>query len=98
MTALPHERPFSSRAADCVAWAWAGLDRALVDEQTDPSACLPFVHPETTTFYWELHFREQRLTGIDFLHRPALVSSEPAGERVLPDPILGRLASWYATN
>jgi hypothetical protein len=87
-----------SRAADCVAWAWTVLDEALVDGLTDPVACSPFIQPDTTTFYWELHFRDGHLQGIDFLHRPALVSTESAGEAPLADPILQRLSSWYATS
>ena len=98
MTGLAHERADVSRAGDCVAWSWAALDRALVDEVTEPEACLPFIHPETTMFYWELHFQQQRLAQVDFLHRPPLVSGDPAGQSAARDPIVERLASWYATH
>src|SRR5262245_47439257 len=98
MTGLPHDRADVRRATDCVAWAWTALDRALVDDVTDPAACLPFIDLDTKTFYWELHFEAQRLARIDFLHRPGLASVEPAGAAGPHDPIVERLASWYATN
>jgi hypothetical protein len=97
MTGLPQVQADVSRATDCVGWAWTAVDPLLVDGVTDPVACLPFIEPETRTFYWELHFQEQRLTRIDFLHRPALVT-ERAGESTARDPIVDRLACWYATS
>jgi hypothetical protein len=98
MTGLPQVRADVSRATDCVGWAWTALDPLLVDGVTDPAACLPFVEPETRTFYWELHFQQQRLTRIDFLHRPALVRTERAGASTARDPIVDRLTSWYAAS
>ena len=90
------KQPGVGRAEDLVSWSWSAVDRTLADDVTDPQACLPFVHPDTTTFYWELHFQARRLTRVDFLHRPALL--RPAGEAVTPDPIVGRLVSWYEAN
>jgi len=98
MGGVAQERVGFSREADCVAWAWTALDPALVDAITDPAACLPLIRPETTMFYWELHFQEQRLARVDFLHRPPLDAVELAGEAGPSDPIVERLASWYATN
>lgn len=93
----PWERqPGVDRAEDLVSWSWSAVDRTLADDVIDPKACIPFVHPDTTTFYWELHFQARRLTRVDFLHRPALL--RPAGEAVTPDPIVGRLVSWYEAN
>lgn len=98
MIGSSQERTGASRVGNCVGWAWQELDRALVDERTDPGSCLPFIHPETRYFYWELHFRRQALAGIDLLHRLPLASKERAGEGSLRDPVAGRLTSWYANS
>src|SRR5450432_1375393 len=98
MAELLKERTGLNNASECVDWSWTTVDRALADDFTDPTACLPFIHPDTTTFYWELHFRKGQLAGVDFLHRPALVAKGLAGAFQPPDQILERLVSWYTVN
>jgi hypothetical protein len=88
----------SMRAADVVAWAWANLRPELAPSGGDPAGALPPIDPLTTTFYWELHLRNGEVARADFLHRPSLIASAPAGEGKSADGLLADLRAWYANS
>lgn len=88
----------SGRLSDVIAWSWAELHPELAPPGENPVAALPSVDPETTTFYWELHFQNGRVLRADFLHRPSLISDGAAGEDRSFDPILPRLRAWYQAS
>jgi hypothetical protein len=90
----PAAAPAAARLADLVTLSWRRLDPVLSDSATDPAAVLPYLHDDTVTFYWELHFQDGRRTRTDFLHRAPLDLGDAASRS--PDPIVARLAAWRA--